>query len=148
MDIGTECAGALGRERIFRSTREQTGPLSSVVPKCPAEVSPLPLFSPPLARLIKKKAVDSNYQSLEWERRHHYQLYRNKNNDKGQLYANKLDNSEKWKNSWKDINYPEWLKKRENLNRPITRKELNYAFKNLIQKPRTRWFHWWILPNI
>ena len=43
-----------------------------------------------------------------------------------------------------------WKEEIENLNRPITSKEIESIFKNQlnIEKPCTWWLHWWILPNI
>ena len=68
-----------------------------------------------------------------------------------QLYDHKLNNLEEM-DKFLELYSPPKLSQEEidNLNRPITRYEIEYVIKNTPykQKSRIRWLHRWILPNI
>ena len=66
----------------------------------------------------------------------------------GQLHENKLDNLEEMEVS-RNIQ-PAKIESRKNLNRPMTRSEIESVKKKPPCKPksRTTWLHWGILPNI
>ena len=61
-----------------------------------------------------------------------------------------MDNLEEMDKFLEKYNFPKLDQKEiENLNRPITSTEIETNQKSSKkQKPRTRWFHSWILPKI
>ena len=68
-----------------------------------------------------------------------------------QLYASKFDNLEETDNFLETYSLPKLnIDERDQLNRPITRNEIDYVIKHTpyTQKSRTRWLHRQILPNI
>ena len=67
-----------------------------------------------------------------------------------QLYANKMDNLEEMDKFLETYTLPKLKQEEiENLNRPITSKEIELVIKNLPKdKSRTRWLSRGILPNI
>ena len=69
----------------------------------------------------------------------------------GQLHASKFDNLEETDNFLETYSPPKLnIDERDQLNRPITRNEIDYVIKYTPykQKSRTRWLHRQILPNI
>ena len=76
------------------------------------------------------------------------------------LYSNKLDNPEETDNFLETYSLPKLSQeeKADNLNRPITRSEIESVNKTkqkntknktpCKQKSRTEWLYWGILPNI
>ena len=61
-----------------------------------------------------------------------------------QLYANKFDNLEEMDNFLETYSLPKLNQEEiDQLNRPITRNEIEYVIKTLPtnKKPRTRWLH-------
>ena len=67
-----------------------------------------------------------------------------------QLHANKFNNLEEMDNFLETYSLPKLNQEEiDQLNRPITRNEIEYVMKTLYkQKFRTRWLHRQILPNI
>ena len=69
-----------------------------------------------------------------------------------QLYANEFDNLEEMDNFLETYSLPKLNQEEtDQLNRMITRNETEYVIKTFTtykQKPRTRWLHRQILPNI
>ena len=109
----------------------------------------------PLASLIKKKKERTQNNKIKNERgeittntaeiktiiREYYE----------QLYANKMGNLEEMDKFLKTYTLPKLKQEEiENLNRPITSKEIELVIKNLPKKQesRARWLSRGILPNI
>ena len=109
----------------------------------------------PLARLIKKKIEKNQINKISNEKGEvtpdKAEIQRIRRDYYEQLYGNKMDNLKEMDRFLEKLNIPRQNQEElEIMNNPIISTEIEAVIKNLPQKqkPRTRWLHRKILPNI